>query len=184
MTIDRETGTRPKPRDSSSRTLTASIEKIFLRDLRALSMQVEAYEKEEDLWKTVPGVENPAGNLALHLCGNLQHFVGAQLGGTGYVRNRVGEFSGRGLTRGDIAAEIARTIEAVSSSLAGLDDRDLEQTIPLKLADIELGVGRFLLHLISHFGYHLGQVDYHRRILTGKGALAGMLAIPDLGPGG
>ena len=107
------------------------------------------------------------GTLALHLCGNLRHFIGAVLGGSGYVRNRELEFSLRGVSRRDLLAQVAAAKSEVMAALAHVGDEDDEARVfPLEYGGAMVAVDVFLLHLLSHLAFHLGQVDYHRRAAT------------------
>src|SRR5439155_24275894 len=117
--------------------------------------------------RILPGLPNSAGTLALHLAGNLRHFVGGQLGATGYVRNRDAEFATRDLPRAELLALIDRAIEEVETTLSSLRDQNLARPFPLVVANCSMLTGDFLVHLASHLAYHLGQVDYHRRAVTG-----------------
>ncbi len=141
---------------------------ILERDLRTLTREIEAYPDERDLWRLPPGVTNSAGTLALHLAGNLQHFLGAVLAGTGYRRDRPAEFAERGVPR----AELLRRIEAASAAVLAaanrVDDSDLTADYPDVVGGVRVVAGEYLVHLVSHLAYHLGQVDYHRRLVTGE----------------
>jgi len=156
--------------------LTASLAAIYARDLAALRAELEAYPADGDLWRTVPGIANAGGTLALHLSGNLQHFIGAVLGDTGYVRNRDREFSARDLPRAELLQDADAAAAAVAGTLARLTDSDLAKEYPLTVATVRLNTGDFLTHLAVHFAYHLGQLDYHRRTVTGAGPVAGALS--------
>jgi DinB superfamily len=141
---------------------------IFARDLRALRREIEAYPEERDLWQVPPGITNPGGNLALHLAGNLQYFVGTVLGGTGYVRDRGAEFARRDVPRAELLRQVDAALAAVAQTMARLREPDLAKPYPQPVGGVTLSTGDFLLHLAAHFTYHLGQVDYHRRLLTGQ----------------
>jgi hypothetical protein len=147
-------------------TLVPSMAAIFERDLRALAREVEAYPDERDLWAQVPGVSNVAGTLVLHLAGNLQYYVGAVLGGSGYVRDRPAEFARRNVPRSELLREIEVARTAVSHALGGALEVDRE--FPELIAGKRVRTGDYLIHLATHFAYHLGQLDYHRRIVTGQ----------------
>jgi hypothetical protein len=147
-------------------TLLLTVGTILDRDLRALRREVEAYPNERDLWAGVPGVSNVAGTLALHLAGNLQHYIGAVLGGSGYVRARPAEFSRRDVPRVELLGEIEAARTAVARALAGTVDVDGEYPEPI--AGKRVRTGDYLVHLATHFAYHLGQLDYHRKIVTGQ----------------
>lgn len=148
--------------------VTAWLGAIFARDLRALRREIEAYPEERDLWRVPPGITNPGGNLALHLAGNLQYFVGTVLGGTGYVRDRDAEFARRDVPRAELLRQVDAAIAAVTKTMARLREQDLANPYPQPVGGVTLSTGDFLLHLAAHFTYHLGQVDYHRRLLTGQ----------------
>jgi hypothetical protein len=146
-------------------TLLPSIATILDRDLRALRRELEAYPNEGDLWARVPGVPNVAGTLALHLAGNLQYYIGAVLGGSGYVRDRPAEFARRDVPRSELLREIEAARTAIARALGGAVDVDGE--FPETIAGKRVRTGDYLIHLATHFAYHLGQLDYHRRIVTG-----------------
>ena len=154
-------------------TLLQSLEALYTRELTTLRAELEAYPSEADLWKTLPGMSNSGGNLALHLTGNLQHFIGAVLGKSGYVRNRDAEFGSRDVPRAELLKQVDQAIAAVSGTLRQLDAAKLEQRFPDPIAKMRLATGDFLVHLANHFSYHLGQLDYHRRFVTGDAAGVG-----------
>jgi hypothetical protein len=153
---------------------------VILRDLRALRREIEAYPDERDLWRVLPGVTNPGGTLALHLAGNVQYYIGAVLGTTGYVRDRAAEFSRRDVPRSEVLAQIDAAIAAAERTLPTLSDATLRAENPVAVAGHTFVTGEWLVHLAVHIGYHLGQVDYHRRIVTGQGETVGTMAIPEL----
>ena len=142
--------------------------KIFERDLQKLKEEVGLYPEEADLWKVENEISNSAGNLCLHLLGNLNHFVGAVLGETGYERNREAEFSSRNVSREKLLNEIDSTIEVVKSSLEKLSAEDFEKNFPLEKHGETVKTDFMLLHLLTHFNYHLGQINYHRRLVNKK----------------
>ena len=159
--------------------LIPTIRTLLLRDLASFQQQLEAYPDERLIWATPPGITNSAGTLALHAAGNLQHFIGARLGNTGYVRDRPAEFGSRDVPRADVLADLARAIEAVGATLTTLDPAVLETEHPDSFtAGKRVSVGVLLGHLATHLTYHLGQVDYHRRVVTGNGAIPGVLGVP------
>ena len=160
--------------------IVSAVRAVLLRDLDALAAQIRAYPTDPDLWKPVPGIANPGGTLALHLAGNLRAFVGAELGKTGYVRDRDAEFSTRGLSRAEILARIAAARLEVDQALARLPEPALAPPFPQEVGGARLTTGQLLLHLVSHLGYHLGQVDYHRRAVTGGGSVPGIIAAKGL----
>lgn len=142
----------------------------FERDLQLLRRELEAYPDEAGLWVLPAGITNSAGTLTLHLCGNLRHFVGAKLGGTGYVRDRPAEFSLRNVPRAELVAGIDAARRDVGDTLTRLTAADLDREFPEPVGGVRLNTGDFLMHLLAHALYHIGQVDYHRRVVTGSAA--------------
>lgn len=140
---------------------------IYERDLGKLKGEIEQYTNEADLWKTNGEITNSAGNLALHLFGNLNHFIGAVLGGSDYVRDRDAEFAKAGVSSDQLLAEIDKTISVVTSTLKTLTDEDFEKIYPIEVFGHPMTTEFFLVHLATHFTYHLGQINYHRRLLSG-----------------
>jgi hypothetical protein len=149
-------------------TLAADLAVIIDRDLRTLRRELEAYSDERQIWQEVRGMPNTAGTLALHLAGNLQHYLGARWAGTGYVRDRDAEFARRGVPRAEIVAEIERARSAVATALARLDAAALDADYPEIVGPSRLRTGEYLVHLSTHLAYHLGQLDVHRRVVTGS----------------
>ena len=161
-------------------TLAADLARLLARELDAFAREVELFPDDAALWRTVPGVTNAAGTLALHACGNLQHFVGAVLGGTGYVRDREREFGARGLSRADLVTQLAEAREVVRTTLAALGDAALAAPYPQPPGGVRVSTQRFLLHLLVHLGFHLGQAGYLRRALTGDATTSGAVAVAQL----
>lgn len=137
---------------------------VLLRDIDAAAREVEAYPSDESLWAKIPGLTNSGGSLARHLAGNIRHFVGHLLGGSGYVRDREAEFSGTVLPRAAVAAELRAASAEVDAALRALPAARLAAPFPAVIATVQLTTGRALLHFAAHFAYHLGQIDYHRRM--------------------
>lgn len=147
--------------------LLQSVAAILARDLRTLGREVEAYPDDRTLWQEVPGISNVAGTLVLHLAGNLQHYIGARLGGSGYVRDRSAEFARRDVPRSELLRQIEAARTAVKAALSGAVSPDLDAEFPEVVAGKRVATGDYLVHLTTHFAYHLGQIDYHRRVVTG-----------------
>lgn len=160
-------------------SLTA-LRAILLRDLDAVDRQVRAYPDDATLWESSQGISNPAGTLVLHLAGNLRHFIGGVLGDTGFVRDREGEFSRRDIGREALLAELAAARAEVDRTLERLSPEDLERPYPVALGDRTVRTGDFLLHLATHLAYHLGQIDYHRRLLVPGAESVGGVSIRGL----
>lgn len=137
---------------------------LLLKDLATLRHEVELYPDDAALWRKLPGIANPGGNLALHLAGNLQFFVGEQVGHSGYVRDRDREFAAKDLPRAQVLQEIDAAAQAVEAGLAALDPAALDQDFPTPMRGMRVTTGLFLFNLLGHLGYHLGQLNYHRRM--------------------
>src|SRR5436309_7929532 len=153
---------------------------LLLRDVRAVRREVEAYPDETRLWALPDGIKNSAGTLALHLAGNLQHFIGARLGGTSYIRDRDAEFARRNVPRAEIVRELDRAATVIGDTLAKLNEKDLTNTYPDQVAGLTFTTGEWLMHLAIHLGYHLGQIDYHRRIVTRDATTVDAVSVKEL----
>jgi hypothetical protein len=141
---------------------------LLERELRAVRRELEAYPDDASVWRTVPGLPNTGGTLALHVAGNLRHFVGAILGGDGYRRDRDAEFARRDVPRSELIAGIDAAIAAVNRTLSNLPNERLAAPYPEPVAKRHVNTGVFGTHLVTHLAYHLGQLDYHRRVVTGE----------------
>jgi hypothetical protein len=140
---------------------------LLLRDLRGVKREIESYPDEASLWRVIPGTPNTAGTLALHIAGNVQHFFGAMLGRDGYVRNRDAEFARRDVPRAELLSGIDAAMSSVERTFSGIDEAALKKHYPEPIAKRTVGTDVFILHLATHLSYHLGQIDYHRRAVTG-----------------
>lgn len=146
--------------------LTETLIELYERDLAKLKEEIGLYADEADLWKTSEGIANSAGNLTLHLTGNLRHFFGAVLANSGYVRERDKEFSDGGVSRAELISGIDYAAADVRMTLERLSVEDLAKTYPLEVFGRPMSTEFFLTHLTTHFNYHLGQINYHRRLLS------------------
>ena len=151
----------------------------MLRDLGALRRDVALFPDDATLWRTLPGVTNSAGNLALHIAGGLRYFIGAVLFGGSYVRDRDAEFTVRGLSRTEVTAAIDAAIDAVRM-LDRLPVSRLEEAFPAAPGGAVLSTRAFVVHLVAHTGFHLGQVGYLRRALTQQTANSGAMSVKEL----
>lgn len=142
-----------------------TLKKIFQRDLEKLKQEIIAYHSESNLWRIDKDIANSAGNLCLHLVGNLNTYIGAEFGKTGYVRDRDLEFSQKNIPRDELVKMIEDTITVLAKGLDKLKESDLEKEYPILGLKEKTSTGYFLIHLTVHLGYHLGQVNYHRRLL-------------------
>ena len=142
-----------------------TLTKLFLRDLDKLKTEISSFKDEKKIWEVSGDIKNSSGNLCLHLCGNLQHFIGAVLGNSGYVRNRDAEFSRKDVPIRELVAEIELTTKAVEKTLKEMKEEKLEEIFPVNVFGYEMKTGFFLTHLATHLNYHLGQINYHRRLI-------------------
>ena len=135
------------------------------RELDKLTNEISLFKSEQNIWVIGKGISNSAGNLTLHICGNLQHFIGNVLGNTNYIRNRDFEFSAKNISRDKLIGEIITTKEAVAATLTKLAENELQEEYPLEVLGYKMTKQYFLIHLFGHLNYHLGQINYHRRLL-------------------
>ena len=146
-------------------TLNQTLRTLFERDIQRVKTEIESYKNEENMWKLDGEILNSAGNLCLHLIGNLNHFIGAEIGKTGYIRERELEFSQKNIPRQELIEKLEQVTKIVDDSIESLSEEELHQlsTSP-KFAEKQT-VLFLLLHLHAHLNYHLGQINYHRRLL-------------------
>lgn len=145
--------------------LSKTLIKLFKRDLEKLKTEINLYQKESNLWLTTEKAPNSAGNLCLHIVGNLNHFIGSELGKTGYVRQRDLEFSLKDVSKAELIAKIDNVITIVETTLSKISETDLQKDYSLRVFGDVMTTEYFLTHLIMHLSYHLGQINYHRRLL-------------------
>ncbi len=145
--------------------LIQTLKILFNRDLDKLKFEIESYENENSIWIIDKNISNSAGNLCLHLIGNLNTYIGAEIGKTGYIRNRPLEFSLKDIPKTELIAKIENTITVVNDALDSLIEADLEKIYPQIVFEKEMTTGFFLVHLSTHLAYHVGQINYHRRLL-------------------
>ena len=145
--------------------LTENLTKLFERDILKLKTEISAYTDESKLWITAAGISNSGGNLCLHLLGNLQHYIGGVLGGSGYVRNRPEEFSQKNIPVSEMTKTIDQTLTVVTQTIHSLSAETLAKDYPEKVLDQVWETEIFILHLLAHLSYHLGQINYHRRLV-------------------
>jgi uncharacterized damage-inducible protein DinB len=142
-----------------------TFKKVFAEDLVRLRKEIEAYRHEEKLWYKEGAIANPAGNLCLHLVGNLNTYIGATLGNSGYVRDRPAEFSSTNISKAELLKKIDDTMAVVDRSLDVVREEQLGDEYPSLVLDEKTTIDYMLTHLVAHLGYHLGQINYHRRLL-------------------
>lgn len=144
---------------------TETLVKIFTRDLNKLKQEITLYSKESNLWVLEKSIANTAGNLCLHIVGNLNYYIGSVLGNSGYVRERDLEFSLHGFSKDELIDQIDATIYIIKVILEKLSAKDLKNKYPLEVFKEPITTEYFLVHLTTHLSYHLGQINYHRRLL-------------------
>jgi len=142
-----------------------ALNSIYDRDLDKLIFEISSFKKEENLWKTKDGIANSAGNLCLHLVGNLNHFIGAVIGDSGYIRNRDLEFSESDIPSSRLIDAVNETKKIVNSTLTQFEKAQLDAPYPINVFGDEMTNEFFILHLLTHLNYHVGQINYLRRIL-------------------
>src|SRR5450432_248536 len=145
--------------------VTQVLRTFYVRDLKKLKQEIALYKNEAAIWITSKEIANSAGNLCLHLVGNLNTYIGATLGHTGYIRQSDIEFSVKNIPRQELLQKIEGTIDVIEKTFENFSDEQLEKEFPLLVFDKMSTTGYMLIHLATHLGYHLGQVNYHRRLL-------------------
>lgn len=145
--------------------LNSSLISLFERDLDRLKDEINLFEKEAEIWIAPGSLKNSPGNLCLHICGNLKHFIGATLGDTNYNRDREKEFSLKNIPRAELIKNIDETFVDIKKTLVNLDAESLSEIYPIDVLGSEMTTEQFLIHLYAHLNYHLGQINYLRRIL-------------------
>lgn len=142
------------------------ITEIFNRDIQKVIDEISKYENEDDLWILPSGINNSAGTLALHVAGNLQHFIGAEMGDSGYERNREEEFDARDLSQNEILSELNKAKLVVNQTLSNMEPEYINENFPSKFQERIITNQYMLIYLSGHLNYHLGQINYHRRLLA------------------
>ncbi|QNR84718.1 DUF1572 family protein [Pedobacter riviphilus] len=145
--------------------LTQTLKTLFNRDLNKLKSEIESYKVESTLWLIDRGIANSAGNLCLHLIGNLNTYIGATLGGSNYIRNRELEFSLKDIPKQQLINMIEETLTSVNETLDKITEEQLNSEYPMLVFKEKTSTEFFLVHLTTHLAYHLGQINYHRRLL-------------------
>lgn len=142
-----------------------TLKKLIIRDLEKLKEEIEAYQNEEKIWYIEKNILNSAGNLCLHLVGNLNAYIGAEYGKTGYVRNRADEFALKDVPRAELVDKIEKAIIMIEKTFDMISEDQLNEKYPAEIVLKDASTEHFFVHLAMHLGYHLGQINYHRRLL-------------------
>ena len=145
--------------------LTAVLQTLFIRDLTKLRTELTLYKNQAAIWHTDKAIANSAGNLCLHLVGNLKTYIGSVMGKTGYIRKRDLEFSLKDISLQELLQQIDETIQVIEQTLPGITEEQLQEQFPMRVFENSTTTQYMLVHLATHLGYHLGQVNYHRRLL-------------------
>lgn len=146
--------------------MVETLKTLFNRDLNRLKSEIELYHYENDIWKIQEGIANSAGNICLHLVGNLNTYIGSAIGNTNYITNRELEFSSKDIPKSELIQKIEQTIDVINNSLVMLSEEDLKKDFPLLVFAEKTSTKFMLIHLNTHLAYHLGQINYHRRLLN------------------
>ena len=146
--------------------LIETLRTLFNRDLNQLKKEMELYQNETDIWRVQKGISNSAGNLCLHLIGNINSYIGAEFGKTNYIRNRALEFSLKNVPKAELLNKIEETRTVVDHALSSLTEEMLQNEYPILVFETKMTTEFFLIHLTTHLAYHVGQINYHRRLLT------------------
>jgi hypothetical protein len=145
--------------------LNTILANLYERDLRTLTEEVNQFKSEDDLWKTEGTIKNPSGNLVLHITGGLNHFFGATLAHNGYIRDRDLEFSKKGVKRTELLAGLEEVIPMVTQTLNALTQEEMQAEFPIIFDGEKRPTMYVLVRLLAHLDYHLGQVNYLRRMM-------------------
>ena len=137
---------------------------ILVKNIDTLIQEISQYPDEQSLWVVEGNISNSAGNLALHLTGNLNFFIGTRIAENGYVRERDKEFSSKDVPKEDILAGLAAIKKVIEETVPALDAEKLNSPFGPSPFGENATVEAVLLNLVAHFTYHLGQVNYHRRL--------------------
>ena len=140
-------------------------QKLFIRDLEKVKAELLSYKNEKNIWIVTGDIKNSAGNLCLHIVGNLNHFIGAVILETEYIRDREAEFNDRNIPLKDLISQVDNTIKLFKQSFPEIEPGILNNNFPVQVFGYEMTTAYFLVHLIGHLNYHLGQINYHRRLI-------------------
>ena len=144
---------------------TESLIEIYTIDLTKLKTEIESYSDESKLWIISGEIKNSAGNLCLHINGNLKHFIGAILGKSGFIRDRESEFIQKNIPKSELLKSTDETLETVTRTISSLHEESISENYPVQFSGKIVTTEYLLIHLAAHLNYHLGQINYHRRLL-------------------
>jgi hypothetical protein len=147
--------------------LKETLIEIFERDLNKLKIEISSYSDESNLWIIEKNIKNSGGNLCLHLIGNLNQFICGVIGKSGYIRNREAEFNDKNIPKKILLKSIDDSIENIITILKSMEEEEFQTIYPIDVFNQKMTTGFFLIHLTTHLNYHLGQINYHRRLISG-----------------
>ena len=145
--------------------LNNDLANFYERDIRKLIEEVNLFRNEEDLWRTRGSMKNSSGNLVLHIIGGLNHLIGATLAQTGYIRNRDQEFIIKDVERKYLVAQLEELIAMINKTLSAITEDRMDSDYPIFFDKPKASISYVLVQLLLHLNYHLGQVNYLRRVL-------------------
>jgi uncharacterized damage-inducible protein DinB len=118
----------------------------------------------EQIWRRPYHYGNSVGNLLLHLTGNLNYYIGAQIARTGYVRQRDREFADSGKPKKELLSNFDRTIEMVINTIKSQSAEDWSAAYSAVGSESK---DRFsmILTCAGHANHHLGQMIYLQKEL-------------------
>jgi hypothetical protein len=145
--------------------LNTTLANFYERDIRKLIEEINLFQNEENLWRTHGSVRNSCGTLALHIIGGTNYLIGTTLAHTGYVRDRDNEFTDRGVKRKDLVSQLEALIPMINKTLTGFTSEQMEANYPIMFDGATRSNYYVLIQLLAHLNYHLGQINYLRRIL-------------------
>ena len=145
--------------------LNNELANFYERDISKLIEEINLFKNEEDLWRTASSVKNSCGNLVLHIIGGMNYLIGTTLAHTEYVRDRDQEFIQKNVERKELVAKLEELITMINQTLNSLTPEQMENEYPIFFDKPKTSVSYVLVQLLAHLNYHLGQVNYLRRIL-------------------
>jgi hypothetical protein len=137
---------------------------LFELQLTKLKNEVISFKDEANLWKKIDGVNNTAGTLVNHLVGSLNFSVGTNIADNGYVRNREAEFADTNIPREKLVSGIDSLIVVIRTALENISEERLEKQYQMEHQGIQ-NTRFYLIYFYGHLNYHIGQINYLRRML-------------------
>jgi uncharacterized damage-inducible protein DinB len=148
-----------------------SVPELFLNySIRKLEQMTAAIElclgklSDEQIWRRDHANENTIGNLMLHLCGNVQQWIGYSVGGDADTRDRPAEFSATNLDRATLQAKLKGTIDHALEILKRVPQDDLAKVIQTQNG--QSTVLEAIYQVVGHFQQHAGQIIFATKQMT------------------